>query len=121
MVGSPLVLALTLPFAIHPERSAQIAEVFAAGSTWVARAHPRFSEEAPGASEYLLGVKSNSTQRIESAIARGLIERYRPQQLRAIPDSWDAAEAFPQCAKVINDIRDQSHCGVCLPKTHEHL
>eukprot|EP00666_Eupelagonemidae_sp_cell4sb_P011015 gene11015-17208_t len=26
----------------------------------------------------------------------------------AVPDSFDSAEAFPQCAKIINDIRDRS-------------
>lgn len=30
-----------------------------------------------------------------------------------IPANWDAAEAFPQCAKVINTLVDQSACGSC--------
>jgi len=29
----------------------------------------------------------------------------------AIPASFSSAEAWPHCAKVINDIRDQSNCG----------
>jgi hypothetical protein len=28
-----------------------------------------------------------------------------------IPDAFDSAENWPQCANVINDIRDQSNCG----------
>eukprot|EP00666_Eupelagonemidae_sp_cell4sb_P015353 gene15353-16321_t len=40
----------------------------------------------------------------------------------AIPDSFEAAEGFPQCAKVINDIRDQSNCGWGGPlKKQSHL
>jgi len=31
----------------------------------------------------------------------------------AIPESFDSAENWPSCAKVINDIRDQSMCGCC--------
>jgi cathepsin B len=31
----------------------------------------------------------------------------------AIPDSFDSATNWPQCAPVINDIRDQSMCGCC--------
>merc|ERR1711881_469343 len=30
-----------------------------------------------------------------------------------IPDNFDSAEHWPQCAKLIGDIRDQSNCGCC--------
>merc|ERR1711990_622601 len=30
-----------------------------------------------------------------------------------IPDSFDSETNWPQCAKMINDIRDQSNCGCC--------
>merc|ERR1711988_1105595 len=30
-----------------------------------------------------------------------------------IPDNFDSAENWPKCAKIINDIRDQSNCGCC--------
>merc|ERR1719274_29302 len=30
-----------------------------------------------------------------------------------IPDTFDSATNWPQCAKVIDDIRDQSMCGCC--------
>ena len=32
---------------------------------------------------------------------------------RDIPADFDSATAFPKCAKMINDIRDQSNCGCC--------
>lgn len=30
-----------------------------------------------------------------------------------LPANFDSAENWPQCAKIIDDIRDQSHCGCC--------
>merc|ERR1712093_338341 len=30
-----------------------------------------------------------------------------------VPDEFDSATNWPQCAKVITDIRDQSNCGCC--------
>merc|ERR1719375_1859985 len=30
-----------------------------------------------------------------------------------VPDEFDSATNWPQCAKVIGDIRDQSNCGCC--------
>jgi len=32
---------------------------------------------------------------------------------QSIPDHFDSAENWPQCAKSIGDIRDQSNCGCC--------
>merc|ERR1712157_578354 len=31
----------------------------------------------------------------------------------AVPDSFDSEKAWPHCAKIIGDIRDQSNCGCC--------
>jgi cathepsin B len=31
----------------------------------------------------------------------------------AIPDSFDARDAWPQCASVVGRVRDQSNCGSC--------
>jgi len=99
---------------VHPERQAQIDAVNAAGTTWKAKAHPRFADQAPGASKNLLGVKGNWQVDIAEAIKRGEIERYTPAANAADPPTdWDAATAFPDCAKTITDIRDQSACGCC--------
>ena len=48
-----------------------------------------------------------------AAIQRGEVERYVPPENLAVPTEWDAATAFPKCAKTIGDIRDQSNCGCC--------
>jgi len=98
---------------VHPERAAQIAEINAADTTWKAAAHPRFADKAPGASKRLLGAKGNWGVEVREAIQRGEVERYVAKDDLAVPDSWDAATAFPKCAKTIGDIRDQSNCGCC--------
>ena len=36
-----------------------------------------------------------------------------PKLVNPIPDSFDSAKEWPKCAKLINDIRDQSNCGCC--------
>lgn len=53
-------------------------------------------------------------QRIDALVKSGDIGLVEwPLTGRAIPDDFDSAEAFPQCAKLIGDIRDQSNCGCC--------
>ena len=96
---------------VHPLRSAQIEDVNSKQSLWRAKAHPRFASQAPGASLWQLGVQGDWTKDIKASIGRGEVQRYRPAQRLAVPESWDAASAFPKCAKVISDIRDQSNCG----------
>merc|ERR1719487_2886275 len=44
---------------------------------------------------------------------RGEIKQFRSESNMEIPESFDSAEKWPQCAKVIGDIRDQSNCGCC--------
>jgi len=103
-------------FKVHPDRAQMIAETNAAQSTWKAAAHPRFSADPPGSSEPLMGVKGNWQVDISEAIKTGEMEVFKPTWSAAegtIPDAWDAATAFPMCAKAINDIRDQSNCGCC--------
>merc|ERR1719220_3364091 len=31
----------------------------------------------------------------------------------ALPDNFDSEQNWPQCAKIIGDVRDQSNCGCC--------
>ena len=42
-----------------------------------------------------------------------------PTPNKAIPDSFDSAENWPECSKVINDIRDQSNCGMFTAYAYE--
>jgi len=111
------VLALRVPIIdnVHPERAAMIAEHNAGDHTWVAAPHAPFASHAPGASPPLCGVKTNWTQDVLTAHAEGRMESFVPTWTAGapIPDAFDSAVAFPTCAKMINDIRDQSNCGCC--------
>jgi cathepsin B len=100
--------------AVHPDRLAQIEEIQAKGALWVT-GETRFSEDAPGASKSLCGVKANYLEEMEKAIAEGRVERQSDDGLedQAFPDHFDSEENWPHCAKIIGDIRDQSNCGCC--------
>jgi len=100
---------------VHPERAAQIREIQnTPGVLWKAAAHPRFADQAPGASKTMCGVTVDPAKSIEEGIKNGeIVKQELTATNTAIPDSFDSAEHWPQCAKVIGDIRDQSNCGCC--------
>jgi len=110
------------PASVHPERAAQIETVrSSAGVRWHAAPHPRFSSLPPGASKPLCGVRGDWKAQIQAALKEGTISQFVPRSIgvaegaypNTIPDSFDAASKWPQCARVIGDIRDQSNCGCC--------
>jgi len=99
---------------VHPDRAAMIAEIQRTpGVAWTPGAVERFATEAPGASRSLCGVKGNTTKSIESAVKRGEIHRFVAEMNGDIPEDFDSAAQWPECEKMINDIRDQSNCGCC--------
>lgn len=99
---------------VHKDRLAQIETIRSTPNVlWTAKAHPRFASEAPGASKPLLGAKGDQKLEVAAAIARGEMEVYTPLVNMSIPDSFDSATNWPDCAKIIGDIRDQSNCGCC--------
>merc|ERR1712216_864777 len=75
--------------------------------------HPRFATQPPGASKSLNGVKGDWKTTVETAIARGDIHRLLLDDDVVLPESFDSETNWPQCAKIIGDIRDQSNCGCC--------
>lgn len=100
--------------AVHEDRVAQINEVQSTpGVTWRAAANPRFASEAPGISRSLCGVKDGWKERIEMRVKHGQIHRPLLMSNVAVPESFDSADQWPQCAETIRDIRDQSMCGCC--------
>jgi len=104
------------PQHVHPERAYQISNITALAKTWKAAPHPRFAGEKPGASKSLLGVHGNWAAEIRDAVRMGEIEEYVPAPSFAnaeVPTSFDSATNWPDCAKLIADIRDQSNCGCC--------
>jgi len=94
-----------------------VSRINAAKPHWVASASGhRFAGQPIGASKPLLGVKPENKHIRLQALKDGRMVKAQPltaAQKAAIPAQWDASTAFPQCARVIGDIRDQSMCGCC--------
>merc|ERR1712014_203402 len=84
------------------------------GVLWHAAAHPRFASQAPGASKDMMGVKGDQKKAVADLVAQGeIVYDSSAYTNQAIPESFDSEQQWPQCAKVIGDIRDQSNCGCC--------
>merc|ERR1719498_977958 len=100
--------------AVHPERAAQIEEIQKTpGVMWKAAAHPRFAARAPGAFKDMNGIKGDHKQSIADGFASGELVAHVADANGAVPDNFDSEQNWPQCAKIIGDIRDQSNCGCC--------
>ena len=97
---------------IHPERREQLNTIRALATTWTAKAG-RWAREAPGASAPVLGHLGDNKLNVAAAKERGEVVDFVPKLVNPIPDSFDSAKEWPKCAKLINDIRDQSNCGCC--------
>jgi len=100
---------------VHPERAAMIDEINAGGATWTAAPQERFAHLAPGASKPLCGVKGDWKVAIADAHTAGDMQPFVPtwSATAPIPDAFDSETNWPDCAKIIGDIRDQSNCGCC--------
>merc|ERR1719226_51117 len=62
----------------------------------------------------MMGVKGNQSEAIAELMAKGeLVIDSSVESNDAIPESFDSEQNWPQCAKIIGDIRDQSNCGCC--------
>ena len=98
---------------IHPERREQLNKIKAMATTWTAKAG-RWAREAPGASAPVLGHLGDNKLNVAAAKERGeVVEFVARDEISDIPESFDSAKQWPKCAKLINDIRDQSNCGCC--------
>jgi len=61
-----------------------------------------------------MGVNGDQKQTVADALASGEIEHANSTLNDAdIPESFDSESNWPDCAKIIGDIRDQSNCGCC--------
>mmetsp|Transcript_19554 Transcript_19554/g.60427 ORF Transcript_19554/g.60427 Transcript_19554/m.60427 type:complete len:385 (+) Transcript_19554:159-1313(+) len=99
---------------VHPLRAVQIAEINAKKSTWRAGPNERFARTAPGSSRSMNGVNFQEQEMTKQVHLRsGAMLQFEPKEMVEIPESFDAAEKWPECAAMINDIRDQSNCGCC--------
>merc|ERR1712010_41364 len=73
---------------------------------WKAGLNERFAD--PSAMKSLCGVRADS-----AALVAKLPTAVSKIADADVPDSFDSETNWPQCAKVIGDIRDQSNCGCC--------
>jgi cathepsin B len=83
-----------------------------AGVTWTAGVNPRFVGLPVGASKDMCGVKPGHKDHLWGQVASGKMDII-PKRSVDLPESFDSAEHWPECAKIISDIRDQSNCGCC--------
>jgi cathepsin B len=107
MLATVIAVAAAAPRMINDQEA--VDQINAApGILWKAGPNPRFDGLPLSAVKSLVGVTSDSLEKVlalpkaETSIADS-----------DIPDSFDSEENWPQCAKVIGDIRDQSNCGCC--------
>jgi len=100
---------------VHPERAKQISEIQnTPGVLWQAAAHARFASQPPGASRDMMGLKGDQEKIISDMLEQGKIMVDDSFNSDAqIPDDFDSETNWPDCAKVIGDIRDQGNCGCC--------
>lgn len=98
----------------NEERAQVIAEINSRpGVLWKAAPSPRFAGLPVGASQRLCGVKPGGVERLRARVAAGTLG-FVPKRLNvSLPERFDSAEHWPECAKVIGDVRDQSDCGCC--------
>merc|ERR1712017_56040 len=80
------------------------------GVLWKAGLSPRFEGLPLSAFKAFAG---GVHMEASAAAVRALPEAQLAINDADIPDEFDSATNWPQCAKVINDIRDQSNCGCC--------
>ena len=93
------------------DRLGMIAEIQAApGVLWTAGVNTRFGLEPVGASKILQGV-TREAMATRAAYANSV----KHEQLQSIstPASFDSEENWPQCAKVIGDIRYVNDLVAC--------
>jgi cathepsin B len=99
----------------HDEDRARMIEKInsSPGVLWKAGMTERFGHLPVGASKNLCGVKAESAEDLRAGVAAGRYGRISKREGLEAPESFDAAEKWPECAKTITDIRDQSNCGCC--------
>jgi cathepsin B len=113
MLATYALVGFAFSAEVHPDRATQIEAIRSAKPLWTAGVNPRFASAAPGASKDLCGVKEGFAERLAQAVKEGRVVRQGVPKGLALPESFDSAEQWPKCAKIINDIRDQSNCGCC--------
>jgi len=95
------------------ERQVMIDEINSmSNATWTAGVNERFRGTPIDSHKSLCGVKKGSEASLKANAEIHTSEMWGAEA-DDIPDEFDSATNWPKCAKVINEIRDQSNCGCC--------
>ena len=115
LIAAALHLTAAKPSAerqLQVERSNLLAQ-----GVWTADAQGRFGELPVGAVADLCGVNTFGGAHLRASDPDDPLFVHAPivsdATAASVPDSFDSEASWPSCAKVIGDIRDQSHCGCC--------
>ena len=115
VAATPVVFAAPLNEALA-ERQAMVDEINSTpGITWTAAMDTRFADQPIGASASLIGARAPNADELANMDDVDVV-LYNEEVDKLIgepPSDFDARKGFPECAKVIGDIRDQSNCGCC--------
>jgi len=95
------------------ERERVIQDINKMQSTWKAHHNPRFYNQPVGVAANLCGAKKMRTEMLKLLPDVEIIKTNKTFKQLGLPDEFDSATNWPQCADMINDIRDQSNCGCC--------
>ena len=91
----------------NARQEALVDEVNSKQPLWKAAINDRFRGQSLDAMKVLLGAKAS----------RDILSKHAFQGLQTpgfiAPNEFDSLSRWPQCAKTIDDIRDQSACGCC--------
>lgn len=83
-------------------------EINSMKTTWTADVNARFSNATVADAKRLLGtILSHEEGYIQPTLTRNTFIT------GSIPTSFDSRTAFPNCANIIGNVRDQSSCGSC--------
>lgn len=100
-----VVLAASVSLAASMSLEEIVAEVNSKQTSWVAAVPPKFSS-VEAVKPFLGAFRPGDAQYEEPEVMD------IPARNEALPDSFDAAEKWPNCT-VISNVRDQSACGSC--------
>jgi cathepsin B len=95
------------------EREKLIQQINGKQSTWKAHHNPRFYNQPVGVAKNLCGAKKMPREMLKKLPDVEFVNISQTFEELGLPEEFDSATNWPQCAEVINDIRDQSNCGCC--------
>jgi len=95
------------------ERENEIQNINSKQTTWTAGHNLRFYNQPIGVAKNLCGAKKMPLGMLEKLTNVEIVRSNQTFEELGLPVEFDSAANWPNCADVIDDIRDQSNCGCC--------